>query len=68
MTGSEWRGEGLAEDDEKLQAFSTALHALVEDAFAQGVASARMTIELQKESNWLTDKLLGKTYWCGPKK
>ena len=58
MTESEARGEGLVGDYEKLYAFQTALHALVEDAVALGVPSVRIDIELRKESNRMIDKLL----------
>ena len=54
MTESEWRGEGLAEEQQKVDAFQTALYALVEDASAEGLPLVSIAIELRTQANRLT--------------
>ena len=50
MTESEARGEGLADRQEDLDAFQTALHILVEDATEERLHSATIQLALTVEA------------------
>ena len=58
MTESECRGEDLADECEKVDAFQTALQALVEDAAGKGFPLEVMAIILRTEANSLLSENL----------
>ena len=51
MSESEWRGEGLAELQEKVDAFQDALHELVTEAIADHLPARDVIDTLKAETN-----------------